>query len=60
VLSDLYFNRAFVNDVCPEEKSTYLSSLDRIRHLAWKMKLTTETDKKIRFSDEMLEALAVI
>jgi gas vesicle protein len=60
VLSQLYFYRTFVNDVCPEEKSKYIVKLDRIRHLAWRMKLTTEVDKKTQFSEEMRETLAVI
>jgi hypothetical protein len=60
VLSNLYFNRAFVNDTCPEEKSNYEYHLERIRHLAWRMKFSDQVEKKIRLSEEMLEALAVI
>jgi hypothetical protein len=60
VLSNLYFNRAFVKDVCPAEKSKYSYSLDRIRHLAWRFKASSDEEKKSEFLSEMLETAASI
>lgn len=60
VLSNLYYNRAFVNDVCPEEKSRYSYDLDRIRHLAWRIKVSSNGEKNVEFLSEMLETAATI
>ncbi|MCZ4410540.1 hypothetical protein O3Q51_17110 [Cryomorphaceae bacterium 1068] len=60
VLSNLYYNRAFVNDVCPEEKSRYSYDLDRIRHLAWRYKVSSVQEKNAEFLSEMLETAAIL
>jgi len=56
VLSNLYYNRAFVNDVCPEEKSKYSYNLDRIRHLAWRIKVSQDNEKN---ADNLIPAAQV-
>ena len=60
VLSNLYYNRAYVNDVCPEEKSKYSYNLDRIRHLAWRIKVSSDEEKNAEFLAEMLETAAIL
>jgi len=60
VLSNLYYHQAFVNDVCPEEKSRYSYNLDRIRHLAWRIKVSQDKEKNAEFLAEMLETAAIL